>query len=207
MENLLCALKEMRSVLSSQKSSTSQNLWVDSICIDQASIEERAIQVGLMGQIYSNASTVRVWIGLPGFTDIRAAFGFIDNTLRAGYNKPMVVSNIRPDIKAVTELLSRSYWNRMWVFQEIVLAQQVVVHCGAHSKPWEEFEEFDAIYGSRAAWNMTGGQHEESLELRNALFKIAHLFVSRAQATHFRNVVLPTRHLQCQDPKTSSTHF
>lgn len=201
MENLFCALKEIRSAFASQNSPTSQNLWVDSICIDQASIEERTKQVGLMGQIYSNASIVRVWIGSPGSTNVRAAFDFIEDTSRLENVYPMTVGNTSSGIKAITELLDRSYWNRMWVFQEIVLAQEAVVHCGAHSIPWEQFKRFDAVCRSRATWNITGVQHEEFLELRNAQFKIAHLFVSRAQATHVRNVLLPTRHLQCQDPK------
>jgi hypothetical protein len=38
-------------------------LWVDAICIDQASIHERNHQVGLMGMIYSQARAVVVWLG------------------------------------------------------------------------------------------------------------------------------------------------
>lgn len=202
MENLFCALKEIRSVFGSQKTPTSHNLWVDSVCIDQDSIEERTKQVGLMGQIYSNALTVRVWIGSPDSTNVGAAFQFIDDALRIGYyNRRANMRHKTSGIQALTGLLSRSYWNRMWVFQEIVLAQKAVVHCGTFSKPWDDFKRFDALCGSGAAWDMPREQQEEFLELRNALFKIAHLFVSRSQTVHIRNVLLPTRHLQCQDPK------
>lgn len=38
-------------------------LWVDAICIDQNSDEERSAQVPLMGQIYTNAKSVLVWLG------------------------------------------------------------------------------------------------------------------------------------------------
>ncbi|KAF3043817.1 hypothetical protein E8E12_010549 [Didymella heteroderae] len=38
-------------------------LWVDALCIDQGSIQERNHQVALMGKIYSNAEGVIVWLG------------------------------------------------------------------------------------------------------------------------------------------------
>lgn len=42
-------------------------LWVDSICIDQrqlpSSVQERNLQVGLMGQIYQRSWRVLVWLG------------------------------------------------------------------------------------------------------------------------------------------------
>jgi hypothetical protein len=38
-------------------------LWIDAICIDQTSLEERNQQVQLMGDIYERAKQVLVWIG------------------------------------------------------------------------------------------------------------------------------------------------
>src|ERR1700753_1696292 len=38
-------------------------LWVDAICIDQRSLQERNHQVRLMGHIYSKATTVIAWLG------------------------------------------------------------------------------------------------------------------------------------------------
>jgi hypothetical protein len=45
------------------KKPAGQVMWVDSICIDQASTSERNHQVKLMGAIYSQAATVLVWLG------------------------------------------------------------------------------------------------------------------------------------------------
>lgn len=42
-----------------------RTVWVDEICINQDSMEERAHQVELMGTVYRNASKVLVWLG-PG---------------------------------------------------------------------------------------------------------------------------------------------
>jgi hypothetical protein len=38
-------------------------IWVDALCIDQTNISERNEHVKMMGQIYSQASTVRAWLG------------------------------------------------------------------------------------------------------------------------------------------------
>lgn len=49
-------------------------LWVDAICIDQESIDERNHQVGLMGSIYSQARSVLVWLG-SGSEEVADALG------------------------------------------------------------------------------------------------------------------------------------
>ena len=46
-----------------RKHPESQIMWIDSICIDQASVEERNRQVTLMWTIYWRASRVWVWLG------------------------------------------------------------------------------------------------------------------------------------------------
>src|SRR6201994_3607363 len=38
-------------------------IWVDAVCINQKSIEEKSIQVPLMSTIYGLASTVCIWLG------------------------------------------------------------------------------------------------------------------------------------------------
>lgn len=38
-------------------------LWIDALCINQDDIAERSQQVSLMGQIYSKAALVHVWLG------------------------------------------------------------------------------------------------------------------------------------------------
>ena len=38
-------------------------LWVDSICIDQSNVEEKAQQIVLMPEIFNNAWSVTIWLG------------------------------------------------------------------------------------------------------------------------------------------------
>ena len=43
-------------------------LWIDAICINQESVEEKQLQVPLMGRVYNLAKRVIAWlgVGLPG---------------------------------------------------------------------------------------------------------------------------------------------
>ena len=38
-------------------------LWVDAVCINQDDLEERRLHVQFMGQIYTQAKKVLVWLG------------------------------------------------------------------------------------------------------------------------------------------------
>ena len=40
---------------------------------------------------------------------------------------------------ALTNLLKRTWWKRVWVFQEVVSARDILVQCGSHSIPWGYF--------------------------------------------------------------------
>lgn len=44
-------------------------LWIDAVCINQSDIEEKSQQVRLMGEIYSRAEVVRIWLG-PSSEDV-----------------------------------------------------------------------------------------------------------------------------------------
>jgi len=57
--NCEAALRQLRP----KKPTQTLLLWVDAICIDQSSIEERNAQVEIMGKIYSKANRVLMWLG------------------------------------------------------------------------------------------------------------------------------------------------
>ncbi|OAK97272.1 hypothetical protein IQ06DRAFT_296450 [Phaeosphaeriaceae sp. SRC1lsM3a] len=46
-----------------QDESCTDALWIRALCINQRDIAERSQQVSLMGQIYSKAAVVHVWLG------------------------------------------------------------------------------------------------------------------------------------------------
>jgi hypothetical protein len=57
--NIWNFLQQMRSTIES----ITGYLWIDAICINQEDISERGQQVAIMGQIYSQAEFVYVWLG------------------------------------------------------------------------------------------------------------------------------------------------
>lgn len=130
-------------------------LWIDAICIDQSNLEERAAQVKMMGTIYRMASSVRVWLGpndnedvdaipiLKSMTSARGVedtFGYKDS---AEYRK-----------KQVERFFARSWWERLWVVQEVALGKHVVFQQGADELKYEELV---------TAYKMTDSAFSESL--------------------------------------------
>ena len=124
--NLYAALQNLRDA------SEELLIWVDALCINQSSTDERSSQVLLMKDIYSKAGIVRVWLGEPtpgsdNALEILREFG------RGSILKDMSL-NGRPltieDGRSLNELLKGPWWKRVWVVQEYVLAWQVTLHCG-----------------------------------------------------------------------------
>lgn len=66
-DNLFNALRRLRGHFKKL------TLWVDAICINQASIEERGDQVSFMDRIFGNAISVIIWLGEPAQRDVGTA--------------------------------------------------------------------------------------------------------------------------------------
>ncbi|KAF6825064.1 hypothetical protein CPLU01_10517 [Colletotrichum plurivorum] len=75
-ENLYLAFRRVRG----HAAFADTALWVDALCIDQSSVEERGHQVGIMGEIYSNCTEGLTFTGGEGdygeqWEDFEHAFG------------------------------------------------------------------------------------------------------------------------------------
>lgn len=196
-ENLFLALQSLRKT----SGVLPLTLWVDSICINQASIPERNQQVPLMGEIYTQAQTVRIWLGdeEPG---VEAAFDLVHDCGNSG-SSDIVARVIGDEVgtRALTQLLHRPYWGRMWMFQEVVLAPSAVVHCGSYEAPWAYFKWLDDVTADVRLWLDLQVEHTWILDLREAMFRITHFGIPKEKAQDVNAVLVPTRQLQCQDPR------
>ncbi|EGO55055.1 hypothetical protein NEUTE1DRAFT_130947 [Neurospora tetrasperma FGSC 2508] len=56
-------LRHLRAIHHRDHPSAILTLWIDQLCIDQSDSDEKAVQVGLMSQIYSRAKQVLIWLG------------------------------------------------------------------------------------------------------------------------------------------------
>jgi hypothetical protein len=141
--------KNCESVLRRLRRSNEDRLvWVDAICIDQNSIEERNAQVTMMGQIYQEASRVIIDIGEESSNSDHALDAIMHCSEEALYGfEPGL--HIRD---TVNELYRRPWFKRVWVLQEVFRSKEALVLCGTRLIPWETFRPFRIWVDSRPAW-------------------------------------------------------
>ncbi|KAK3633398.1 hypothetical protein LTR56_015812 [Elasticomyces elasticus] len=114
-------------------------VWVDSLCIDQNNTVEKTRQISQMGRIFYQARKVVVWLG-PAYSDS-------DVAMEAIANYAALYQNARKQAKfwseasgiAVIRLSQRAYWTRLWVLQELILAQRIILLCGQRQVDWSAF--------------------------------------------------------------------
>lgn len=106
--------------------------WTDSICPDQSDHSELNEQVARMGDIYSDAQYVVSWLGETRY-DTEA----LEELLYLGrrMNEPDKIFARRCGLgeriqQAGSRMLNDTYWNRVWVAQEVVCARKCVVMAG-----------------------------------------------------------------------------
>ncbi|KAH9204636.1 hypothetical protein DL95DRAFT_376840 [Leptodontidium sp. 2 PMI_412] len=95
------------------------DLWVDAICINQSDVAERTAQVALMSRIYSTALSVVVWLGPEDISTHFASLALEGETVT------------EKQLFDIRNLISRSWFTRKWVIQEISLAKAIEVWCGS----------------------------------------------------------------------------
>lgn len=136
-------------------------LWVDAICIDQQNTTERSHQVALMGRIYSKAARVHACTG-PHADDSR---GIFTDTSPTGSLLSRIarihLARINPQLKFVLQticflaarrerrehilnayiaFLSRPYFGRVWILQELYVGGVVLFFCGDGHLPATHLE-------------------------------------------------------------------
>lgn len=126
--NLAAALDDLRDETHTLR------LWVDSVCINQSNNPERSQQVTIMGHIYRNARQTIVYLG-KSTTQIDQLFKDIqENDLR---RKPL-----KQFSTYVSDILSRTWFTRVWVYQELIISTDVLVQIGRMRVLWQSFCEF-----------------------------------------------------------------
>lgn len=99
-------------------SGLTEALWIDSICIDQESLEERSHQVQQMGDIHIKAKEVYIWLG---------------RDYKSGHELHEWLKSEKWEEcpAALRELWDRvrfdPYWYRAWIVQEVLLSRNLKV--------------------------------------------------------------------------------
>ena len=201
--NLFEGLKHLRKIRRSTV------LWIDQICVDQKNLEERGNQVLRMPDIYSLAQGVIVWLG-PEEDDSNVAMEILNDVgqdVTMDWNLQCYrvdhCSNLYShglDLSpqqwlSIMNLMARSWFDRLWVVQEICLARKWVrMVCGFKVIPFVTF--------GNAIGYLEGKHNHLTGRERETLLGIRRLFRLKAQGGFKLEYVLrETRHRDCKDKK------
>ncbi|KAL8789206.1 MAG: hypothetical protein Q9213_001313 [Squamulea squamosa] len=175
--NLSDALRMLFDTYTSNYGLSHTYIWIDAICIDQGNLAERTMQVSLMGDLYRKAKTVLVWLGYEDeftadtFTTMERLASIPKDLYEVVeaqdfHNAQMVTSKLgilplsHRNWLGWVAFLHRPYFKRVWVVQEVSLADRVLCICGSRRVPWESFS--DAVmFTHESKWS--GFLHTQSL--------------------------------------------
>ncbi len=128
--------------------------WIDALCINQDDPVEKSHQVTMMRTIYASAQQLYVWLG-PDADDVQSAVELLHELDRIKSEGIIVPGDLDTDFcdkdlvkiglpgtdgspwRALVSLTNRTYFERMWVVQELAAApQDIAVLCGDIVFPW-----------------------------------------------------------------------
>ncbi|TDZ99846.1 Heterokaryon incompatibility protein 6, OR allele [Colletotrichum sidae] len=123
-------------------------MWIDQICINQADRAEKGQQIPLMSRIYQHAMNTAIWLGDAGsgsdaaiqlLEDISIRLQFAtDADLDPAEFERMGLPGPEADIWDSTwNFLSRQWFTRLWIIQEVILSRDPWVVCGDALMVWE----------------------------------------------------------------------
>ncbi|KAF4996974.1 hypothetical protein FGRMN_4192 [Fusarium graminum] len=158
-ESLLSIQRNLAEALATLRySDRTRTMWIDAVCINQNDMAERSQQVERMADIYRLANRVVVWLG-PIDSSASIVFPILDHIGRQiEYSKSNHLlpspEATKPDwfrvecplpygddiYAAVYELLGRPWFERVWIVQEIQLANvDSSLQCGSAIVSWPIF--------------------------------------------------------------------
>jgi hypothetical protein len=185
--NLGAAMRQLR------LEDTVCTLWIDAICIHQSSDRERNHQVALMGRIYSSAKDVYIWLG-PASDRSSIAMTMI----AASQSLEHLSQNF---MDALELLLSRDWFGRVWVAQELALAaRDPMVLCGVDVVYWSRFATTIKKLRVHILHKPTG---EVALAVASKALRVSNLARIRETGRHasLADRIQRTLYMQASDPR------
>jgi hypothetical protein len=164
-ENLYMALLYLR------KGGMSK-VWVDALCINQKNLTERSIQVSQMARIYQRASMVFVWLGEGNALTERAFNELYELIQYVEWDNKIPAAHFNTDLahpkwRAISELLYRPWFRRVWIIQEVLYARHALFACGGDSIEARIFLTIINSMFEAEAMSKIMSFHSNKLELAN----------------------------------------
>lgn len=141
--NLYAALRRLR------HSKSKRTVWADALCINQWDVAEKANQVAMMREIYTNCKQCIIWLGeMPKIDhdydveDAEAVFDFIRCAATAEthplHELPVLFRETLDGEKArqafrAFAMYGNPWWTRIWTVQEAIIPKSAVLLWGSLS--------------------------------------------------------------------------
>jgi hypothetical protein len=195
-------------------------MWIDALCINQKNISERSHQVNIMGAIYQAASKVIVWLG-PEHNTTSAVYSLMHalmsvssevrsklypQNIQDGHKDPLLNAG---NWKALASFFQRTWFERAWIIQEVVVADDVIVLCGDHILSWQQLVGVSRFL-SVSHWNifLDHTAHPFSIETVGNTFHNTPTILAATKRTWasalndaFLYALIRARLFSCQDPR------
>lgn len=190
-----------------QRDACTYGLWIDALSIDQPDARERMHQVRIMSRIFGGAREVIIWLGL--------AKQGVGEMMRKAPLEHMSESDwVDGHAAAIGDLCGRSYWSRLWIFQELKSAKEARLMCGAHTLDWMNFRSllFRAVnIGDSTLDRLHSGPRmsEFVTSVRRKVYQLVTLSAAQRMVdlcsdgtpTSLWLLLRVTEHLECYDPR------
>ncbi|KAL2063514.1 hypothetical protein VTL71DRAFT_5319 [Oculimacula yallundae] len=136
--NLTRALEHLRRVAEPD----GRVLWIDALCINQNDVDERNHQVTQMGEIYSHAETVILWLGDGQSASVLAIRSLSESSSDywnvSSDNTDAASWTTLPILMAFRALCRQKYWTRLWIIQEVLLATTIELQWADEVCQWSQ---------------------------------------------------------------------
>jgi len=190
----------------------SRCLWIDAICINQHDLQERNLEVSRMSEVYRKAQRVIIWLG-PANSNSVLAMAVLNSIDRNGIpDNPRphfaAFQNIRSPLgydprvrEALMDFFNRPYFSRMWIVQEIILANEIIIFWGPTSLLWSKLSNlFNCINDPVLHRDL---QQATAIEINNSLAKDLHQNRKKWQErkTNLEELLVSYSRNKCRDPR------
>ncbi|KAI1390503.1 heterokaryon incompatibility protein-domain-containing protein [Hypoxylon trugodes] len=202
-----------------------RHVWIDAMCINQTNLQERNQEVRRMGDIYSNARQVIVWLGRevePG--DVHISDDRVTQKTHSLLNSLADASPQDPDAAArvldrtgntmqalllLHKFFYRPWFQRIWILQEIALARTATIVFGGRGIGWDRLlQAVDALrrlqLGSHThIWRLSGGGEADRVQRCWMRRRTATSQGELEQSIHFElaDLLWQTRFYKCTEPR------
>ncbi|KAG4436129.1 hypothetical protein IFR05_008408 [Cadophora sp. M221] len=193
-----------------RKTSKPRRLWVDAICLNQTDHIEKRVQVGLMGEIYRQATKVHVWLGDSlrwrkgphplgqlkdpnGFSKLMGFFRFTaleksshDEGTFLQTPSSRVFQGEKELVSSLQMFLHAPWFQRRWTIQEASLNRHTIVRYGRSKILWEDMSAALGILNSNMALDhVASTSRETALAIRSQTGTILDLLYKHHEALCF----------------------